>query len=78
MTQNHMTRWIEDAEGRHTCEMAIWNQTPAPTDGRHPHLGETILKLPALIGSGAMGQYLINVGGHALAYARHPLHSLHH
>jgi hypothetical protein len=76
MTHTHMTRWIEDADARHTCEVAMWNQTPAPTDGRH--LSETILKIPALISSGAMGQYLINVGGHALAYARHPLHSLHH
>jgi hypothetical protein len=67
-----MTRWIEDADARHTCEIAMWNQTSALTESRHLHLGETILKLPALIRSGAMGQYLINVGGYAPTFARHP------
>jgi hypothetical protein len=78
MTHTHLTRWIEDADARHTCEMALWNQTLASTESRHPHLGETILNLTALITSGAMGQYLMSAGGHALAYARHPLHGFHH
>jgi hypothetical protein len=78
MTHTHLTRWIEDADARYACEIAMWNQTPAPTESRHLHLSQTILKLPALIGSGTMGQYLMSVGGHALAYARHPLQSLHH
>jgi hypothetical protein len=78
MTHTHMTRWIEDADARRTCEMAMWNQTPAPTESRHPHLGETFLNLTALIGSGAMGHYLMSAGGHAFAYARHSLQSLHH
>ena len=77
MTHTHMTRWIEDADARHACEIAMWNQTPAPTESRHLHLSETILKLPALIGSGTMGQYLMSAGGHALAFARHPLQTLH-
>jgi hypothetical protein len=51
MTHSHLTQWIEEADARQFCQAASWNRVPETTESHRLHLGETILKMPAMIGS---------------------------
>jgi len=69
MAHTNLTRWIEEADARHVCEAAMFDQSWSATECHRLHLGFDILATPR--------RYLRNFGGHALACARHPLRGLH-
>jgi hypothetical protein len=66
---SQMTRWIEIAEGREFAVIATSNRMPEVNESHFMHLGETIARVPALIGHGAC---------YALAHVCHPLSYIRH
>jgi hypothetical protein len=54
MTHSYLTQWIEEADARQFCQAAGWGRAPATTESHFLHLGETILKVPARVGSYAV------------------------
>jgi hypothetical protein len=66
---SQMTRWIEIAEGREFAVIATSNRMPQVSERQFVHLGETIARVPALIGHGT---------SYALAHVFHPLSYIRH
>jgi len=51
---SHLTQWIEEADARQFCLASSWSRVPAPRESHCLHLGETMLKVPARVGSYAL------------------------
>jgi hypothetical protein len=51
---SHLTQWIEEADARQFCLASSWHRVPATNESHCLHLGETILKVPARVGSYAL------------------------
>ena len=51
---SHLTQWIEEADARQFCLASSWHRVPAASESHCLHLGKTILKVPARVGSYAI------------------------
>jgi len=51
--RSHLIQWIEEADARQFCQASSWSRVPAG-ESHCLHLGESILKAPARVGSYAL------------------------
>jgi hypothetical protein len=70
MSQQAMTRWIEDADARQFSEAARLERTGI-TERHYMHFGEAVASLPSWLRHGVSCESLAAIGCHALAHLRH-------